>query len=81
MCWIGVTHASVELWEYMDVIRRYANSTCSAHLVNYAETIDKLLKISPLSKIVKALFGLAGLKHDYDFISTIEVLHEFFTLS
>lgn len=60
------------MWEYMDIIRRYAESDCSAHLVNFAKTIDDILE-TPLNHSLKALFGLDGLSHDYDFVNTIEV--------
>lgn len=66
------------MWEYMDVIRRYADETCSNHLVSLATAIDKILG-TPLSKPLKSLFGLADLKSDYDFVSTIEVI-QLFTL-
>jgi hypothetical protein len=73
MMYSGVTDAKIELWEYNDVIRRYADPKCSEHLVNLATAIDALLPVPPLNRIVKGLFGLGGLKHDYDFVATIEV--------
>lgn len=69
----GVTHASIEMWEYMDVIRRYANRRCSHHLENLSVTIDEMLSQNGTRKAVKSLFGLSDLSHDYDFVTTIEV--------
>jgi len=68
-----VTHASIELWEYMDVIRRFANRRCSRHLENLAVMIDPMLSQSGTRRAVKALFSLSALEHDYDFVTTIEV--------
>ena len=73
LCVTAVTHASIELWEYMDVIRRSADRRCSRHLENLAVMIDSMLSHPGTRKAVKALFGLSGLEHDYDFVSTIEV--------
>ncbi|KAF9643255.1 peptidase S28 [Thelephora ganbajun] len=72
----AVTHASVELWEYMDVIRRFANRKCSWHLENLAVTIDSMLSQPGTRKAVKTLFGLSALEHDYDFVTTIEMVFE-----
>ncbi|CDO77131.1 hypothetical protein BN946_scf184657.g6 [Trametes cinnabarina] len=68
----GVTHASIENWEYMDIIRRAADPKCSHHLQSSIEIIDALLDV-PVARIpLKALFGLAALKHDEDFVSLLE---------
>lgn len=69
----AVTHASIEMWEYMDVIRRFADRKCSRHLENLAVTIDFMLSQPSTRRAVKALFGLSALEHDYDFVTTIEV--------
>jgi hypothetical protein len=39
----AVTHAALSNWEYMDIIRQYAPSKCSDHLVNSIKTIDHIL--------------------------------------
>ncbi|THH11148.1 hypothetical protein EW145_g846 [Phellinidium pouzarii] len=68
----GVTHATLELWEYMDVIRRAADPQCAEHLVKSISAIDHVLLHQPyLSKPLKALFGLAGLEHNDDFASLL----------
>ncbi|KAI5119050.1 hypothetical protein M0805_005916 [Coniferiporia weirii] len=68
----GVTHASLELWEYMDIIRRAADPQCSKHLVTSIAAIDHVLLYMPrLRKPLKALFGLADLQHDDDFASLL----------
>lgn len=69
----AVTHASIQLWEYMDVIRRFADQRCSKHLEGLAAMIDSMLSQPGTRNAIKGLFGLAGLEHDYDFVSTIEV--------
>ncbi|KAH7925596.1 peptidase S28 [Leucogyrophana mollusca] len=68
----GVTHASLENWEYMEIIRAAADPTCSTHLEKAISTIDSLLAIPHLRVALKALFGLAGLEHDEDFASVLE---------
>ncbi|KAH9891563.1 peptidase S28 [Cubamyces lactineus] len=68
----GVTHASLENWEYMEIIRRAADPTCSRNLQHSIELIDALLDIPITRKPLKALFGLAGLEHDEDFVSLLE---------
>lgn len=68
-----MTHASIENWEYMEIIRNAADPKCSAHLETSIETIDRLLSVPPLRNRVKSLFGVAGLEHDEDFVSLIEV--------
>ncbi|KAJ3882525.1 serine carboxypeptidase S28-domain-containing protein [Lentinula edodes] len=68
----AVTHAAIINWEYMDIIRRYADPTCSLHLQKAIETIDTILDHRVLSAPLKALFGVHGLKHDVDFVSLIE---------
>ncbi|KAF7299748.1 hypothetical protein HMN09_00980700 [Mycena chlorophos] len=67
----GVTHASILNWEYMDLIRTYADPVCSAHLQNAISTVDKLLG-TKLRRPLKALFGLGNLTHDDDFASVLE---------
>ncbi|KAF9061459.1 serine carboxypeptidase S28-domain-containing protein [Rhodocollybia butyracea] len=68
----AVTHASITNWEYMDIIRRFADPTCSEHLQKSIETIDIILDHQVLSKPLKALFGIHGLQHDTDFVSVVE---------
>ncbi|KAJ4482389.1 serine carboxypeptidase S28-domain-containing protein [Lentinula aciculospora] len=68
----AVTHAAIINWEYMDIIRRYADPTCSTHLQKSIGTIDSILDRRVLSTPLKALFGVHGLKHDVDFVSLIE---------
>jgi hypothetical protein len=70
----AVTHAALENWEYMDVIRKAADPKCSNHIVNSIETIDYILSNAPefVKRRLKALFGLAGLEHDTDFAAVLE---------
>ncbi|PSR83862.1 hypothetical protein PHLCEN_2v5571 [Hermanssonia centrifuga] len=68
----AVTHASIENWEYMEIIRNAADPKCSAHLEKSIKTIDSLLAVPRLKRQLKGLFGLADLEHDEDFASLIE---------
>ncbi|KAH9480734.1 putative extracellular serine carboxypeptidase [Psilocybe cubensis] len=69
----GVTHASLENWQYMDLIREAADPKCSAHLVNSINTIDSILAgPAILKRQLKNLFGLGELEHDDDFASVLE---------
>ena len=72
-----MTHASIENWQYTDIIRRAADPRCSAHLEHSIGVIDVLLKVPHLKKHLKALFGLEELEHDDDFASLIEVTLSF----
>ncbi|KAF9449108.1 hypothetical protein P691DRAFT_813128 [Macrolepiota fuliginosa MF-IS2] len=67
----GVTHAAIENWQYMEVIRNAADPTCSSHLVASVNVIDTILLSGIFKKQLKGLFGLADLQHDQDFASTI----------
>lgn len=69
----GVTHAVIANWRYMEVIRKAAEPKCSSYLENSISTIDSILAIRPLRRPLKGLFGLAGLKHDEDFVSLLQV--------
>lgn len=69
----GVTHATLSVWEYYEVIRKAADPTCSAHIENAIMTIDTLLQIPYLKDAVKGLFGLRELEQDDDFASVLEV--------
>jgi hypothetical protein len=69
----GVTHADIANWQYMEVIRKAAEPKCSSYLENSISTIDSTLAIGPLGRPLKGLFGLAGLKHDEDFVSLLQV--------
>ncbi|GBE84978.1 Probable extracellular serine [Sparassis crispa] len=68
----GVTHASLENWEYMEIIRRAADPQCSLNLEQAIEAIDVILTVPLLKDALKSLFGLAGLEHDEDFVSLLE---------
>ena len=76
---IAVTHATIENWEYMEIIRQAADPKCSAHLENSIKTIDAILLRGndpvnmALKRRLKGLFGVADLEHDEDFASLIEV--------
>ena len=70
---LAVTHASLENWEYMEIIRKAADLKCTGNLQLSVQIIDGLLA-SPLTRnAIKSLFGLSGLEHDEDFASVIEV--------
>ncbi|KAF7314636.1 hypothetical protein MKEN_00937300 [Mycena kentingensis (nom. inval.)] len=67
----GVTHAAILNWEYMEIIRTYADPTCVAHLEKSIKAIDAIIT-SRFKKPLKKLFGLGGLTHDDDFVSVLE---------
>ena len=73
---LGVTHATLQNWEYNEIIRKAADPKCSAHIVNSISTIDDILLGSSPSFVkhqLKNLFGLGELEHDEDFASVLEV--------
>ncbi|KAG8798043.1 hypothetical protein FRC17_007571, partial [Serendipita sp. 399] len=63
----AVTHATIDNWEYMDIIRTAAPDLCSSLIQTSVAEIDSLIANSTLRTPLKALFGLRGLKHDDDF--------------
>ncbi|KAF7298731.1 hypothetical protein MIND_00820600 [Mycena indigotica] len=67
----GVTHATLMNWEYMEIIRTYADPVCSGHLENAIKAIDTVIT-SRFKRPLKALFGLGELSHDDDFVSVLE---------
>ena len=72
---LAVTHASLQNWEYMEIIREAADTKCSEHIVNSINTIDDVLHnySSFFKRQMKNLFGLGDLEHDEDFASILEV--------
>ena len=75
---IAVTHASLENWEYSEIIRKAADPKCSAHLENAIQTIDGILTYEgrfgvTLKRRLKGLFGVADLQHDDDFATLLRV--------
>jgi len=56
----------------MEVIRAAADPKCSSHIQKSIETIDLILDQHRFAHPLKALFGLAGLEHDVDFVSLLE---------
>jgi Serine carboxypeptidase S28 len=67
----GVTHASVALWQYFDVVRNAAPN-CSSVLADAIQSINIALARSDLNTPLKQLFGLDGLADD-DFASILSV--------
>ena len=67
----AVTHATIDNWEYMDIIRTAAPKECSDRLVSSIARVDNLLAHNWFRGPLKRLFGLGGLTHDDDFVSTL----------
>ncbi|KAG5350295.1 hypothetical protein C0989_011719 [Termitomyces sp. Mn162] len=67
----AVTHAAITNWEYMEVIRRAADSKCSGDLQQSITTIDDTLDMPFFRGLLKGLFGLQDLEHDDDFVSLL----------
>ena len=57
----------------MTIIRDAADPKCSSRIVSSIASIDAILERGYFKKQLKALFGLAGLEHDEDFVSLLEV--------
>ncbi|TBU27201.1 peptidase S28 [Dichomitus squalens] len=68
----GVTHASIENWEYMEIVRRAADLKCSGNIQLTVEIVDSLLANPVTGRPIKGLFGLADLEHNEDFVSLLE---------
>jgi len=67
----GVVHATINNWEYMDIIRTAAPPVCSELIQSSMAHIDTLI-VNPVSRLpLKTLFGLQGIQHDDDFVSVV----------
>ena len=69
----GVTYATVEDWQYFDIIRQFAPADCIQQVETTITEVDDLLSDSKTEKPIKALFGLANLTHNQDFASLLSV--------
>lgn len=69
----AVTHAMIENWQYMEVIREAADPKCSARLEGAIKTIDSLLAKNLTARIIKSQFGVSDLEHNEDFAALLEV--------
>lgn len=69
----GVSHATIPLWQYADVVRT-ATPNCSEAVVKAIETVNTALEHPSLNGEMKEMFGLSGLADD-DFGSTLTVRH------
>ena len=69
----GVTYATVDDWQYFDIIRQFAPSDCIKQVETTVETVDELLGNLKAHDVIKGLFGLANLTHDEDFVSILSV--------
>ncbi|KAI0039729.1 hypothetical protein FA95DRAFT_1612336 [Auriscalpium vulgare] len=59
--------------EYFDVIRTYADPTCSANLDWVTEVRRPESIVNNLDRAHKALFNLSGLASDQDFVSVLQI--------
>ena len=71
----GVTYATVEDWQYYDIIRQFAPSDCIKQIETTVYEVDELLSGSKTVQPIQALFGLGNLTHVQDFASLINVSH------
>ncbi|PFH51231.1 hypothetical protein AMATHDRAFT_59519 [Amanita thiersii Skay4041] len=60
----AVTHAALENWQYMEIIRNAADPKCSQRLESAIKTIDGLLAFPPSAGLIKRVFGLPDLEND-----------------
>lgn len=67
----AVTHAEIENWEYMDIIRTGGPGRCTDRIKDSIAKVDALLSRSVTKRGVKVLFGLQGLEYDDDFVSVL----------
>jgi hypothetical protein len=63
------------MWQYNDAVRLSANQTCMGALSSAVASIDGFLARNRTAEIqaLKGLFGLAGVVHNDDFASTLQV--------
>ncbi|KAF8628659.1 hypothetical protein AX15_003790 [Amanita polypyramis BW_CC] len=67
----GVTEALINDWQYFEIIRTAADQECISRLETAIQQIDAILAEGKHTKALKTLFGLQGISHDVDFVSTI----------
>ena len=69
----GVTEAVIDDWEYFEIIRTGADSTCMTRLETAIQQIDDIIAQGKHTQALKTLFGLPNITHDIDFASTLSV--------
>ncbi|THH02794.1 hypothetical protein EW026_g112 [Hermanssonia centrifuga] len=67
----GVTYATILDWQYYDIIRQFGPTDCIHQIQTTVYEVDELLSDAKSHTPIKALFGLANLTHDQDFVSLL----------
>ena len=69
----GVTYATVQDWQYFDIIRQFGPSDCIKQIETTVDEVDELLSNPMTLHAIKSLFGLGNLTHVEDFASLLTV--------
>lgn len=69
----GVTYATVEDWQYYDIIRQFGPADCIHQIETTVKEVDNLLSKPETVQPIKELFGLGNLTHVQDFASLLTV--------
>ncbi|KAI0784229.1 peptidase S28 [Abortiporus biennis] len=67
----GVTFATIDDWQYYDIIRQFAPRDCIKILETAVIEVDELLSNSNTLPTIKAFFGLGNVTHVEDFASVL----------
>lgn len=70
----GVTFATINDWQYFDIIRQFGPKDCIQQIETTVNEVDALLaKKGRARQVIKATFGLGNVTHDEDFASVLAV--------
>lgn len=72
----AVTYATIDDWQYYDIIRQFADPDCVKQIEITIEEVDDLLSNPATAQTIKGLFGLHNVTHIQDFASLLSVSAE-----
>jgi hypothetical protein len=67
----GVTYATVEDWQYYDIIRQFADADCVKQIETAVDEFDSLASSSDTVQAIKAFYGLPNVTHIQDVASLL----------
>ena len=69
----GVTYATIEDWQYYDIIRQFADSDCVKQIETAVSEFDDLASSPETVQTIKTFFGLPNVTHIQDVASLLAV--------
>lgn len=69
----GVTFATIDNWQYYDIIRRFADQDCIKQVETTVLELDKLLSSNSTRSLIQGFFGVPNITHVEDVGNLISV--------